>query len=202
MHRAPEEKIGYLLKRLMHVFRHVLEVRLRRSASMSFAHLVTLDQIHEEPGVAGAQLARRLLVTAQTMTELLKRLERDGCIERRPDPNNRRADRWFIRSDGIARLQLGRVAGGPVMTQMLSLLSPREVVEFRGYLERCVEGLERESRREALPAAPSESLDGVAPRPAARPRSAAKARTKAKITTAPRVRRTVRRVAGVTAPRR
>ena len=207
MHRAPEEKIGYLLKRLMHVFRHVLEERLRRNASMSFAHLVTLDQIHEEPGVAGAQLARRLLVTAQTMTELLKRLERDSCIERRPDPNNRRADRWFIRSDGVARLRVGRVAGGPVMTQMLALLSPREIVEFRGFLERCVEGLERENRREAQPVAGCgcESTDtrapGAAARPAVRVRSVPKVRA-AKTAAAPRARRSSRRTTSVTAPRR
>jgi len=154
MHRAPEEEIGYLLKRLMHVFRHVLELRLRRSAEISFAHLVTLDQIQAEPGIAGAQLARRLLVTAQTMTELLKRLEREGSIERRPDPNNRRADRWYIVPAGLARLASGRQAGAPAMTQMLSLLSAPEVSELRGYLERCVEGLERENRREALPEPP------------------------------------------------
>jgi len=154
MHRAPEEEIGYLLKRLMHVFRHVLELRLRRSAEISFAHLVTLDQIQAEPGVAGAQLARRLLVTAQTMTELLKRLERESSIERRPDPNNRRADRWYILPDGLERLRSGRQAGGPVMTQMLSLLSAQEVSELRGYLERCIEGLERENRREDLPEPP------------------------------------------------
>ncbi|MEP7314059.1 MAG: MarR family transcriptional regulator [Pseudomonadota bacterium] len=205
MHRAPEEKIGYLLKRLMHVFRHVLEVRLRRNASMSFAHLVTLDQIHEEPGVAGAQLARRLLVTAQTMTELLKRLERDGCIERRPDPNNRRADRWFIRPDGVARLQLGRAAGGPVMTQMLALLSPREVVEFRGFLERCVEGLERENRREALPVSGCEATDSPTPRTAAgsavRTRATTRVRAPKAVATQ-RVRRTARRTPGATAPRR
>ena len=160
MHHAPEEEIGYLLKRLMHVFRHVLELRLRRSAEISFAHLVTLDQIQAEPVVAGAQLARRLLVTAQTMTELLKRLEREGSIERRPDPNNRRADRWYIQPAGHERLLTGRQVGGPVMTQMLSLLSAHEVSELRGYLERCVEGLERGNRREALP-----ELSGAFDRP-------------------------------------
>jgi DNA-binding MarR family transcriptional regulator len=149
MHRAPEEQIGFLLKRLMHVFRHVLESRLRRGANLSFAHLVTLDQINEEPGIVGAQLARRLLVTAQTMTDLLKRLEREGSIERRSDPNNRRADRWYVRDEGQARLRAARAAAGPVMTQMLSLLNAEEVGELRGFLERCVEGLERENRREA-----------------------------------------------------
>jgi len=179
MHRAPEEQIGFLLKRLMHVFRHALEARLRRSANLSFAHLVTLDQISEEPGIVGAQLARRLLVTAQTMTDLLKRLEREGSIERRADPSNRRADRWYIRDEGQARLRSARSAGGPVMTQMLSLLSGPEIGTLRDYLERCVEGLERENRREAalpLPECPPGTPARKAP--AARPRTARRTSTR------------------------
>ena len=140
--RQPEEQIGYLLKRLMHQFRHQVEERLRRSSDVSFAHLVTLDQLQQEPGIAGARLARRLLVTAQTMTGLLRRLESEGAIERRPDPHNRRADRWYLLPAGLERLNAARNAGGPVMTRMLSQLAPHEVVELRGYLERCVEGLE------------------------------------------------------------
>jgi DNA-binding MarR family transcriptional regulator len=154
--RAPEEQIGYLLKRLMHLFRHLVDLRLRRNSDLSFAYLVTLDQIHQEPGVAGARLARSLLVTAQTMTGLLRRLEKEGAVERRPDPHNRRADRWYLLPAGLERLSSARAAGGPVMTQMLSLLSAGEVSSLRGYLERCVEGLEHESRRESLPVAAPE----------------------------------------------
>jgi DNA-binding MarR family transcriptional regulator len=147
--RQPEEQIGYLLKRLMHQFRHQVEERLRRNSDLSFAHLVTLDQLQQEPGIAGARLARRLLVTAQTMTGLLRRLESEGAIERRPDPHNRRADRWYLLPTGLERLNAARNAGGPVMTRMLSQLAPHEVVELRGYLERCVEGLESVAQEEA-----------------------------------------------------
>lgn len=140
--RTPEEQVGYLLKRLMHQFRHQVEERLRRGCDMSLAHLVTLDQLQQEPGIAGARLARRLLVTAQTMTGLLRRLEQEGAIERRPDPHNRRADRWYLLPAGEARLAAARSAGAPVMTNMLGLLDAREITELRGYLERCVEGLE------------------------------------------------------------
>lgn len=149
--RAPEEQVGYLLKRLMHLFRHLVDLRLRRGSDLSFAHLVTLDQIQQEPGIAGASLARRLFVTAQTMTGLLRRLEQNGSVERRPDPQNRRADRWFLMPAGIEQLSAARAAGGPVMTQMLSLLKPDEIVALRSSLERCVEGLEMESHREGLP---------------------------------------------------
>jgi DNA-binding MarR family transcriptional regulator len=147
--RTPEEQIGFLLKRLMHQFRHQVDERLRRSSELSFAHLVTLDQLQQVPGVAGARLARSLLVTAQTMTGLLRRLERDGMVERRPDPHNRRADRWYLLPAGLERLNAARGASAPVMTQMLSRLSSQEVFELRGYLESCVEGLEVDSRRES-----------------------------------------------------
>ena len=146
--RTPEEQIGYLLKRLMHQFRHQVDERLRRNSDLSFAHLVTLDQLQQEPGIAGARLARRLLVTAQTMTGLLRRLEREGAIERRPDPQNRRADRWYLMPAGVARLDAARSAGSPVMTQMLSLLKPQEIGELRTYLERCVDGLESGAQRD------------------------------------------------------
>lgn len=146
--RTPEEQIGYLLKRLMHQFRHQVEERLRRGGDISFAHLVTLDQLQQEPGIAGARLARRLLVTAQTMTGLLRRLESEGAVERRPDPHNRRADCWYLLPAGLDRLNTARNTGAPVMTQMLSLLDAREVVELRGYLERCVEGLESAAHRD------------------------------------------------------
>lgn len=151
--RTPEEQIGYLLKRLMHQFRHLADERLRRSGDLSFAHLVTLDQLQLEPGIAGARLARALLVTAQTMTGLLRRLEREGAIERRPDPNNRRADRWYLLPAGQERLNAARNAFAPVMTQMLSQLGPDEVAVLRGHLERCVEGLESSVHRDAEPAA-------------------------------------------------
>jgi DNA-binding MarR family transcriptional regulator len=155
--RVQEEQIGYLLKRLMHLFRHLADLRLRRGSDLSFAHLVTLDQIQQEPGIAGAPLARRLCVTAQTMTGLLHRLEKNGSIERRPDPNNRRADRWYLLPAGLEQLGAGRAAGGPVMTQMLSLLSAEEIGTLRHSLERCGAGLEAESRREGTPLPGSEN---------------------------------------------
>ena len=163
--RTPEEQISYLLKRLMHQFRHQVDERLRRNSDVSFAHLVTLDQLQQEPGVAGAQLARRLLVTAQTMTGLLRRLEREGSVERRPDPQNRRADRWFLLPAGLERLHAARSAGAPVMTQMLSHLSARELSELRGYLERCVEGLETEPRRDPAESGAARGTTEIKPVP-------------------------------------
>jgi DNA-binding MarR family transcriptional regulator len=67
---------------------------------MSFAHLGILYVLDKEPGVTGAEIARRGSVTAQTMNGLLRRLEEDGLIERQPHPNSARSDSWFVTAAG------------------------------------------------------------------------------------------------------
>ncbi len=150
-YRPSEEQIGFLLKRLMHLFRHLADQRLKHHADMTLAHLATLDQIRQEPGIAGARLAKRLMVTAQTMTGLLSRLEDDGSVERRADPMSRRADCWHLSPAGAQRLKAGLLAGQPVLTQMLSQLKAEEIPQLREYLQRCVDGLEQENRRNPAP---------------------------------------------------
>src|SRR5262245_19212749 len=111
--KRPEEAIAYLLKNLQHSLRQAVDEAFRHEGiDMSFAHLATLYALESEPGVAGAELARRGFVTAQSMNTILRRLERDGDIERRPHPTSFRADSWFVTRTGQARLDRAKVVGG------------------------------------------------------------------------------------------
>jgi DNA-binding MarR family transcriptional regulator len=47
--------------------------------------------LYEEDGLRMGELARRARLSKQTMTELVRRLERDGLVERRRDPADGRA---------------------------------------------------------------------------------------------------------------
>jgi DNA-binding MarR family transcriptional regulator len=47
--------------------------------------------LFEEDGLRMGELARRARVSKQTMTELVRRLERDGLVERGADPSDGRA---------------------------------------------------------------------------------------------------------------
>jgi DNA-binding MarR family transcriptional regulator len=141
-----EETIPHLLKRLQLSFRKAVDEALRlQRIDMSSAHLGTLYVLAEQPGVAGAELARRLFVTAQTMNVILRRLEKEGAIERRPFPGNARADSWSITKLGQARLDQGSAAAQHVRTRMYSTLAPKEIAQLRALLERCIAGLEAES---------------------------------------------------------
>ena len=61
-----------------------------------------LVPLFEEDGLRLGELARRSRLSKQTMTELIRRLERDGLVEREPDPADRRASRVSLTPRGHA----------------------------------------------------------------------------------------------------
>ena len=139
----PEQVIPHLLKNLHHAVRQAVDEAFRvQKIDMSVAHFVVLLNLEQEPGLPGAELARRGFVTAQTMNTILRRLERDGDIERRPHPQKARADSWFVTRSGQKRLARARVIGGNIWIRMLSALQPAEVKQLQGLLERCIRGMD------------------------------------------------------------
>jgi DNA-binding MarR family transcriptional regulator len=151
----PEHVVGFLLKSLHHTLRQAMDEALRaRGLEMSFAHFATLFGLFSEPGTTGAQLARRAMVSAQTMNSILRRLETEGLIERGPHPESRRADSWSLTAEGDKQLARARVIGDTVFSRMLAALSAAEVAELQSYLRRCIAALETDnaSRDAATPA--------------------------------------------------
>lgn len=161
----PEQIIGFLLKSLMHGLRHSVDESLRaQGLELSFGHIACLFGLHYEPGSTGAQIARRATVSPQTVNSVLRRLEADGLIERRPHPESRRADSWFLTDKGGKQFHRARTAAEPVFSRMLSALSPLEVERLQDYLGRCIGAL-------------GNTASPLAVRPAQRPRKAPEAST-------------------------
>jgi DNA-binding MarR family transcriptional regulator len=141
----PEQVVGFLLKTLTHGLRQAINDALReRRVRLSFAQLSTLFSLFFEPGLTGAQLARRGTVSAQTMNAMLRNLESSGFIERRPHPESRRADSWFLTAAGSEQLPEVRVIGDAVFKRVLSVLNAEEIATFQSYLRRCIDALEND----------------------------------------------------------
>jgi DNA-binding MarR family transcriptional regulator len=137
------EHEGYLIKELQHRLRTQIEARIRaKGLWLSFPHSAVLMMLNEEPGLSGAQLARRNSVTAQTMNGLLQPLEERGLIERRPDPENARILNCFLKPKGKQILERGMNEARAVFDLMLGKLSNHERAEFRRILHRCIEALQ------------------------------------------------------------
>lgn len=138
----PENHIGYLLKSLMHGLRQSTEAALREAGlELSMAHLVTLSSMRREPGLPGAQLAKRLSITAQSMNALLKQVENDGYAQRQPHPGNLRAHRWFLTDTGREVLEQALAVCAPVLARTQSLLDESERRQLTDLLRRCIAGL-------------------------------------------------------------
>jgi DNA-binding MarR family transcriptional regulator len=134
---------GYLIKELQHRLRTQIEARIRaKGLWLSFPHSVVLMTLREEPGLSGAQLARRNSVTAQTMNGLLMPLESKGLIERRADPENARILQCYLKPKGVEVLEQGMHEAKGVFGLMLGKLSERERSEFRRILQRCIDALQ------------------------------------------------------------
>jgi DNA-binding MarR family transcriptional regulator len=76
------------------------EIRRRLSDAATMPRFDLLANLEREDGQTLAALSRRMLVTAGNLTGLVDRAERDGVVERRADPRDRRLSRVFLTAKG------------------------------------------------------------------------------------------------------
>jgi DNA-binding MarR family transcriptional regulator len=76
------------------------EVRRRLADDCTMPRFDLLANLEREDGQTLAKLSRRMLVTAGNLTGLVDRAERDGVVERRADPSDRRLSRVYLTPKG------------------------------------------------------------------------------------------------------
>jgi DNA-binding MarR family transcriptional regulator len=76
------------------------EIRRRLADAATLPRFDLLANLEREDGQTLAALSRRMLVTAGNLTGLVDRAERDGVVERRADPRDRRVSRVFLTPKG------------------------------------------------------------------------------------------------------
>jgi DNA-binding MarR family transcriptional regulator len=85
-------------------------------------------------GVTQQELAERLLVTKGNVCGVLDRLERLGWVERRPDPNDRRANRLHLTPAGRRKVDALLPAHDALVLHALRSLSDVDVQTLRRLL--------------------------------------------------------------------
>ena len=88
------------------------------------------------------QVAQGLLTSQSGMTGKLDRLERQGLIQRSPDPEDRRAIRLGITDSGRALIDEAFTTSLSVYQSMLSEFSPTAVKNFEALLEKLLTRLD------------------------------------------------------------
>lgn len=92
---------------------------------MTMARFDLLASLYRHDGQTLAALSRALLVTAGNVTGLVDRAERDGVVERRADPEDRRASRVWLTDRGRTLIKSVLPAHDKQVHDMLAGL-PRE----------------------------------------------------------------------------
>ncbi len=92
------DDLGFLLAKAMQRWNELLAARFAAAGydDVRPSYGSVLLPLYEEDGLRIGELARRARLSKQTMTDMIRRLERDGLVERRSDPTDARASLIFL----------------------------------------------------------------------------------------------------------
>jgi DNA-binding MarR family transcriptional regulator len=95
---ATRENLGYLLAKASQRWNELLEEGFAEEGfpEVKASYGSVLIPLFEEDGLRIGEIARRSRLSKQTMTTMVRLCERDGLVERRPDPEDGRATRVFL----------------------------------------------------------------------------------------------------------
>lgn len=106
---------------------------------VSTAQIGVLRQLANEPGLSGAELARRLLISPQGVQVALASLERRGLVERKKDPQHGRILQAYLTEEGRGVAATVVSSALSAHEQVFGVLNAQEQETLRELLGRVVE---------------------------------------------------------------
>jgi DNA-binding MarR family transcriptional regulator len=120
VHNASRENVGYLLAKASQRWNELLYERFRREGFKevrpSYGSIIL--PLFEEDGLRMGELAERARLSKQTMTTMIRLVERDGLVRRQRDPEDGRAFRVYL----TARAHSFRPVAQSVLRELDELL--------------------------------------------------------------------------------
>ncbi|WBR99920.1 MarR family transcriptional regulator [Pseudoduganella sp. SL102] len=132
--------LAYLVGRLD----HVLSRRLRESLAplgLTVTQYTALSVFRAQGSLSNAQLAERTMVSPQSANEMVKAMEAQGWIERRPDPSHGRIIQISLTIAGHAVMERCDAEVVKVEALMFAGLSDGERAALHGALRGAVRAL-------------------------------------------------------------
>ncbi len=136
-------RLSYAVGRLGRVLLRALRTALAPHG-LTVPEYTTLSVIASRRGLSNAQLARRALITPQSMNEVLKALEQQGYVRRTADPAHGRIMRTELTRAGARTLTACNRAVDALERRMLGDLEGAGADELRGRLLQLARVLEEE----------------------------------------------------------
>ncbi len=103
---------------------------------LSIAQFDILATLHFEQGITQQELAERLLVTKGNICGMIDRMAANGWVERKPDPDDRRANRLFLTRRGKTCVAETMPDEQALVKTLMSVLTPGEIQLLYQFLDR------------------------------------------------------------------
>ncbi len=84
----------------------------------------------EREGTPSTRLAQLLGMKNSSLTRLLKTMEKDGCIYRKPDENDKRIVRVFLTADGVHKRKIAKEAVLRFNEKLLNKVEQKDIETF------------------------------------------------------------------------
>ncbi|MGE4327914.1 MAG: MarR family winged helix-turn-helix transcriptional regulator [Pseudodonghicola sp.] len=154
---SKDASAGYLANHMARLFFAGLSRRIR-PLGLAPAQFMVLLELWEEDGLSQADLVARLDVEQATMANTLARMERDGLIERRPSPTDRRARLICLTAKADALRGPAIAAAQAQNAQALTGLAPEEMAQFLMLMKKVIATMQK-TRHAPVPGSEGRAKD-------------------------------------------
>ncbi len=121
--------IGYLMADVLRLVRSEYK-HSKYGSQLTLAQAKALLKISHHQGVKQVELAEYLDIQPMTLVRLIDQLVQEGLIERRPDPNDRRAHLIYLLPAAQAKLVEVQRFGEQIWQQGLKGFTPQQTEAF------------------------------------------------------------------------
>jgi DNA-binding MarR family transcriptional regulator len=156
-----EPRLSYVIGRLDRVLRRRISAAVE-PAGLTLPAYTALSVLRAQDGLSNARLARRSLVTPQSMSEVLALLVEQGYVRRLAEPGHGRVIRIELTRAGSRALERCDRAVDEVERDMLGELDAGKAASLRDALVQCGRALERGGAERAGILKSANDKDGAA----------------------------------------
>jgi DNA-binding MarR family transcriptional regulator len=125
--------IAYLIGRIDRALKRQFH-QLLAPLGLTLGQYTALSIFHSSGKLSNAKLAERIMVSPQAANELVKVMDENGWIVRRPDPQHGRIINISLTAEGKRLLKLCNKATANLEDRMLSHLTPDEITDLHTQL--------------------------------------------------------------------
>ena len=128
------DMLGFLLADVSRMMRRAFNKHIENS-SLTLAQARALVYISRHEGIRQIHLADMLEILPITLTRLIDQLVEEGLVERKPDPNDRRAHKIFITDQAPPILTSIQKVAASVQTDALIGLDESQAAQLLSTLQ-------------------------------------------------------------------